>query len=563
MSLSTAFRLDFSQQTFNLSHLRQSLTDFETRSWFLHFIRWSLFVFTCIFVFITQWFQRPFIPVPLNFPIHEFLIFFIITQGFCFFFFKNFFRNSLLSFLLFVIDALLITNLLYFVSENLSLLTFLYFVNLIFCGFCHQRRGGVLFALLVSFLFSFVVSIDTYLTAPTVYGVVAINNLAFFSVAYLSGFLSEQLDVVGVELTLKSHRLKTLKNLNQSILSNMSSGLMTTDSQGVVVQHNPAACRILGLSSKELEQGQLKEIWPHWSFEDFSGGSLDFPYHQGGHLRGDEILLRLHVSALRDEVSGGEGWVFIFQDETHVRQLENSLRQSEKMAAIGQLAAGLAHEIRNPLASISGSVELLQDGNSEIKSEENLRLMSIVKKEIDRLNLLISEFLDFASPVPSKVDIIDLGGLLGEIMDFAIMDPKHSQIEKFLKCPERVEIKGNRDKLRQAFVNIIINGCQSMEGKSRAVLRVEILHKKPEKKVLVSIKDQGLGIDPKVRERIFEPFLTTKQKGVGLGLAITHSILENHGARVWVDSEVGVGSEFHIEFQCLGEMGQTFLQKKV
>jgi two-component system sensor histidine kinase PilS (NtrC family) len=230
-----------------------------------------------------------------------------------------------------------------------------------------------------------------------------------------------------------------------------------------------------------------------------------------------------------------------------MRALEKRLRQSEKMAAIGQLAAGIAHEIRNPLAGISGSIELLRDGGSD--EQQSQKLMSIVSKEIDRLNNLITEFLDFAKPEAPMEDHIDLGQLINEITQFISRDKLMSEtlIESSIEAESM--ILGNRDKLKQALINIIVNGIQSMQDQESSKLTIDV--KKNGKFIRVSIRDEGVGIAEDKRERIFEPFHTTKHKGTGLGLAITHSIIEAHKGQIEVLSEVGEGTEFVISFKAL------------
>ncbi|MEM7646945.1 MAG: ATP-binding protein, partial [Pseudomonadota bacterium] len=255
----------------------------------------------------------------------------------------------------------------------------------------------------------------------------------------------------------------------------------------------------------------------------------------------------LNISHLVDEKGEAQGRIVSFQDNTHLRALEKRLRQSEKMAAIGQLAAGIAHEIRNPLAGISGSIQLLQLGDSDAQQSE--KLMGIVSKEIDRLNNLITEFLDFAKPEAPLEDHIDLATLIEETALFIKNDNQKSAVKIDFDLEQGVLILGNRDKLRQAFLNIMVNGVQAMDSIESPQLHLSV--KKQGKFVFVSIKDRGTGMSEELKERIFEPFHTTKHKGTGLGLAITHSIIEAHNADVFVESEEGQGTEFRLQFKSL------------
>ena len=254
--------------------------------------------------------------------------------------------------------------------------------------------------------------------------------------------------------------------------------------------------------------------------------------------------MRMHFSSLLDETGNPQGHILTFQDETKLRLLEKKVRQSEKMAAIGQLAAGIAHEIRNPLASISGSIQLLQTGESS--GEEDKKLMNIVGREIKRLNLLITEFLDYARPEAPMEDQVDLGSLLKEIAEFVSLGEKNADVALKLTGLEGHIIKGNRDKLKQAFINIVVNAYQALGEQEKPEISVRI-SQEPEGKT-VYISDNGMGMDETLKNQIFEPFRTTKSKGTGLGLAITHSIFESHKARIQVESQLGEGTTFAIQF---------------
>ena len=473
------------------------------------------------------------------YPVYCLLTVSFVFQTLFLIFFRTLHKNLWLNSFLFFFEAVYITGLIYFVGIQQSVLIFLYLVNLILCGILLQRKGSLVLALWTSILFSFVVSLDTSLSGNTAYMAVGVNNFTFFTVAYLSGFLSEQFNLMGEQLKESVRDVKILKNLNELVLKNMSSGLITVDNNNLVLQFNPRAVELLQKS--DLQGRNLQSLMPGLGGNHPPGKRFDYTFKKGK----EKKLWSVTINQLMDASHVLQGRIIHFQDETHVRALERRLRQNEKMAAIGQLAAGIAHEIRNPLAGISGSIQLLRMGEED--KAQSGRLMGIIIREIDRLNHLITEFLDFARPAAPMEDKVNPGSLLREILQFLKNDGLGNDVDLLMDCDEQIEITGNRDKLKQAFLNIIVNAFQAMKEVKSPQFQVTV--KREGHHAHVILKDNGVGMNEELRERIFEPFHTTKHKGTGLGLAITHSILENHGAQIKVESEEGKGSEFRILFQ--------------
>ncbi|MGZ3692588.1 MAG: two-component system sensor histidine kinase NtrB, partial [Pseudobdellovibrio sp.] len=235
--------------------------------------------------------------------------------------------------------------------------------------------------------------------------------------------------------------------------------------------------------------------------------------------------------------------VYLVKDVTEVRQLELQKKQSEKMAAVGQLAAGIAHEIRNPLAGISGSIQLL---SQDTQDETEKKLMKIIMKEIDRLNSLITEFLDYAKPEKIPDTKINAKEILDEVL---LVCKRHPEVPADLAWNVQLQdgfILGFHEKLKQAFLNIVINGIQAMKDRPGAKYSISLAVAGDF--VVLKLQDSGIGMSEETKRKMFEPFHTTKVKGTGLGLAITHKILENHKAVVVVNTEVNVGTEFVIKF---------------
>lgn len=441
--------------------------------------------------------------------------------------------------LLFVWEVFFVTLLIYFIGVNQSLLIFLYLINIILCGIIFKRRGGVFLALLTSICFGFLLALDPQWQGNTLYVATGINNLAFFAVAYLSGYLSEQLNVMGLELLARGRDIRALKNLNSLIIKGMPSGQMTIDSQGVILQANEQAQKIFE-SNGIIVNKNIQSLIP--PFKDFlkrltGGSTTEIHTH-------DDRILRLSFSPLTDDQGSRLGSILLVDDITNVKKLETRVVQSEKLAAVGQLAAGIAHEIRNPLAGISGSVQLLQSEAS--MNQDQKKLMSIAIKEIDRLNHLITEFLDYARPVSADRKVIDFSNLLEETLDSLKNDPLAKLVTIQKNIQPDLHIQGHGDKLKQALLNIIVNGIQAMESTSQKDLKIELSAQ--EHSVILQIQDSGVGIAEKNLQKIFEPFHTTKVKGTGLGLAIVHSILEAHGAQIDVKSVINQGTTFNLTF---------------
>lgn len=459
---------------------------------------------------------------------------------------------------LFFFESFFITGLIHFTGVNQSIFLFLYLVNIILCGFVFQRRGANVLSLWTSILFSVLMIMGPELKGQALFFAVGLNNIAFFAVAGLAGYLSEQLDFMGRSLEAQGKDLRVLRNLQALIVDNMATGLITVDDKGICLQANRAAFEIIdpipgvlvGRSLDSFLPGSLKAVAE--ALEKIStpvNGTIERTaridwIHQNP-MQGRQTL-ELVVSRLPVE-SELTGFIVTFHDLTRVRRLEFAMRQSEKMAAVGQLAAGIAHEIRNPLASMSGSIQMLDAGFSSEQAEEK-KLMRIALREIDRLNNLITEFLDFVRPELIKDDPVDINAVLRDVLDMAKLNKNlRSDIEQIVRLGATRTIPGHRDKLKQAFLNIVMNAYQAM-GDTPAP-KIEIETKDRDDTVVVTIRDHGCGIDDVGLRRIFEPFHTTKPKGTGLGLAITHKIIENHSGRIYVESSRGVGTEFTLEFK--------------
>jgi two-component system, NtrC family, sensor histidine kinase PilS len=453
-----------------------------------------------------------------------------------------------------VCDAILICAMVAAFGQASNILLIFFLLNIALTGLYFGLTGAVSIALFSGLTLNFILAGDSdfsALTASTLTGTLFTHHISFLAVAVFSGYLRYEVERVSAELEIKDQDIKTLKDLNTLIIENVGSGLLALDRTLMITQANRASAKIfsdIGLVNKSLHQvlPVLDEKIRREEVRVIDGAVDRFEISHTS-FSGDKMILEIIVSPLIRRPYGHQGFVVLIQNLTEVKNLEYSLRQQEKMAAIGAMAAGIAHEIRNPLASISGSVQLLA-GSLPQESAEDKKLLGIMIKEIDRLNRLISEFLDFVRP-PLKVDDpVSLNILLKEILEMTKLNanlPQNVKVNSELSA--HAVISGHYDKLKQAILNIVINAYQALEKSSQGEVSVRTFDDNG--KVVLTVSDNGIGMSRDTMTRLFVPFHTTKPRGTGLGLAISHKILEAHEAQISVDSELHKGTTFKIEFK--------------
>jgi len=221
-----------------------------------------------------------------------------------------------------------------------------------------------------------------------------------------------------------------------------------------------------------------------------------------------------------------------------ILEIEEQLRRADRLTALGELSAGMAHEIRNPLGSIRGTAEIIQDGIDP--SDRRYEFTRILIKEVDRLNKVVKDFLDFARPAAAEKTWVDLNGLLEEVLLLTRQQARKTGVRAELEAGELPEVPGNQEQLKQAFLNLVLNALQAMADGGRLTVSTGCENDE----VTVRIADTGQGIPAENLARIFNPFFTTRQEGTGLGLAITHRIIQSHGGRIEATSEAGKGTTF-------------------
>ena len=396
---------------------------------------------------------------------------------------------------------------------------------------------------------------------------IGINIASFFSVAYLSSILNNRLRLIKDELQNKDIDFKKLQEFHRNVVQNMVTGLMTTDLEGRVTSVNIASETITGFPQSEsigkycyqlLTMEELSRLFT------YKGDSISMPYHMEGECSrkdGDTILISLKISHLISQEADPqknlqqqvEGYICVFEDRTEIHNMEEKMKQSEQLAAVGKFSAGLAHEIRNPLASLSGSIQVLKQ-TLQI-DEDQQQLMNIVLKETERVNDIVTDFLSYAQPRKCKSTVIDLTQLL---QDIVILMKNSNEYDPSINIqlvapPDHIIIQSEEAQIKQMIWNLCINGIQAMDKSGNLTMTLKKVEgyqhknfKTNRRGVVIIVEDQGRGIPLDEQETIFDPFFTTREEGVGLGLPTVKQIVERFAGYIGLESEPGRGTCFDV-----------------
>jgi len=468
-------------------------------------------------------------------------------------------------------DLAVVTAIVHATGAGDSVFSFLYVLVVAYAALLFDRRLSVVAAFSASMFYAASLFASAHgwgsgeaPSSPAAFPIVvadaAVKAGALFVVAALASGLSRELARADRALDERTRDFGRLQNLHELTVQSLGSGLLTVDFDGVVRSYNREAEHITGLPVAEALGKPLAAVLPGAEQLLASGADGErrrerMPFTDA---EGEFLHLGLAASVLRDGEGRPSGHVIIFQDITGIVEMEQELRRSERMAAVGELAAGIAHEVRNPLASMSGSVQILRASLAEDDAEQR-RLMDIVLRETDRLDHLIGDFLLYArpnAPEPSSVDVVALAADLEEMVGAACPDGVTAHFD----VPDDLRAWVDEDQLRQLLWNLLLNGAQAME-QGGGELRLEArrllaqdppaVGRNPEEvegcaSVEISVSDTGVGIEPERLERIFEPFFTTKPRGSGLGLAMVHRIVEANAGTLSVETEPGQGARFRL-----------------
>jgi two-component system sensor histidine kinase PilS (NtrC family) len=459
-------------------------------------------------------------------------------------------------------DAVIVSALVYMTNGVASYFTSLYALPIIAASTIQSRRSGMLVGLLSSVMYAGLVGAQYFGTPalPIVVGldlpprrvgffIAGLNIFGVMAVAALSGYLAERLRRTGAALEQASDQIAGLQAFSEHVISSLTAGLVTTDIDGQILSFNNAAAGITGVPALQAVDRRAADVLtlPPEFIDMFGTREARTKLPRVEYLfkcpDGREIVLGISTAILRTP-RGEVGFVFTFQDVTEARRQEREARIQQRLAAVGEMAAGIAHEIRNPLASMSGSLQILRQ---ELPlSDEQSQLMDIVLRESDRLNETIKSFLAYAKPQRSALSRLDVRQVVTDastlLQNSAELIEGHS-----IHCDvpaDPVWCLADEAQIRQIVWNLATNGLRAMADGGRLTLSAAAAVAEAGKPPMVTlaVTDEGIGIDPDELDGILQPFHGGFERGTGLGLSIVHRIVSDYGGELVMTSERGKGT---------------------
>jgi two-component system, NtrC family, sensor histidine kinase PilS len=461
-------------------------------------------------------------------------------------------------------DAVTVSAVVHLTGGVTSYFSSLYALPVIAASITLYWRGGMLIAFLSGLLYGGIVVLQYSSSLPPnaaaslppvrlALFTVGLNLFGLFAVAVLSGYLAEGQRRADVRLQRASNRIADLQAFNQHIIDSLPSGLATVDADGRVLSFNRAAQAITGLALADALARDADEVlqFPRDVMDALrsSSGSGGRYRAEFGFQRPDGSHIELGFSTAPFVTPAGlSGYLVTFQDVTHSKRQEREARVQQRLAAVGEMAAGIAHEIRNPLASMSGSMQVLRQELS--LNEEQAQLMDIVLRESERLNDTIRSFLAYARPQSREASRHDIRGVLNDTATLLRNNVElREDHEVVVDAPdEPVWYFADENQIRQIVWNLATNGLRAMPsgGRLRMSVAAELKPNASEPGAVIRVEDQGVGIAPAEIDRIFQPFRGGFRGGTGLGLAIVHRIVTDYGGAIDVRSQPGVGTTVEV-----------------
>jgi two-component system sensor histidine kinase PilS (NtrC family) len=476
-----------------------------------------------------------------------------------------------------ICDVLMITGLVYATGGISSVYAVFYTLVIIYSVLFLERRGGLIIASACSICYGLLLDLEYYKILTPLYAIVFQDNpftagyvfskiiiyiLSFYLIAFLAIFVVEQEKKTRTLLQEKETAFDQLDLLHRSIIESVDTGILTINLRGQIKSFNRAAEEITGYSFAEVEDKNIVDLFPEY-------GDLLENIHTGGHTYSQQSRVEMYVeshekktltlgcsvSFLNDGTGKRIGDILVFQDLTAIKKMELILEKNRRLAFIGEMAAGLAHEMRNPLASISGSIQVLH--KSLLLNETDERLMQIILRGKDQLESFMRDFLLLSRPTPGMSEMIKITDIIEDILESIRYLPDwRDDIQVIKSLQDHLPfIRANKTEIRQLIWNVLMNAIQSMPNGGRVTIETgkDTTDISAGQFLEIKISDNGQGIMENDLGKIFEPFYTTREKGTGLGLAIVNRIVEGHAGKIKVDSRSGEGTTFTIWLPCLQE----------
>jgi len=528
---------------------------FDERNWLVWLVKVRIFILTLLLAIELAVAQFTPSPLPMRFFLSTILLWYSLSLFYVLL--LSFWQEHRLQASLQVLTDLILVSLVIHETGGWdSSLNFLYPLVIIVASVLLPRVWAQLVAALAFILYGTVLELNYYGVVPSycsthpglkaLQAIIFVNLFAFLAVAYLAGLLTAKLRQVGVQLKDTSGALESLQALHENIIHSISSGLITTGLDGRITLVNAAALRLLERPPAELIGSPVHQLF----LDPLPGVESE---HAHGEVRFDapskfRKTVRVRTAALTVPERGDLGYVYVLDDLTEIRRLEREVRMQDRLAAVGRMAAAIAHEIRNPLTSIAGSVSMLS-GVPEM-NEEHRRLLDIVTRESQRLNSIITDFLAYSRTKQYRFDKVDLIQLVEDTL--TLMDHRMTAENTGIKIQRRFGVHeayavADGDKIKQVFWNFCENAVRAMKGGGALTVTLESLGDDWQ----VGFTDTGAGMSPQQIEKIFEPFQSNFEGGTGLGLAIVYQIVQAHEGKVWARSKPGQGTTFVLRLRRL------------
>ena len=436
-----------------------------------------------------------------------------------------------------------------------SIFTSVFIFPIIAGGLILYRIGGLIPAAAATILYGIVLSCEYLGLLPAFYAqtsyvpvknsltitnIFAVYGLTFFTAALLSGMLAGKLRSTEEKLSRTSLQFDRLTQLYKQIFDDISTGIITVDKKNNITSYNLAAEKITGFPTSEIIGRPFTTFFSSsiLTEEQKDGSVVDFQKKDGEMIRIGYSMARLNLPAdpIQESPICTNCKVITMRDISRIEKMEQQVRDAEKMAAIGELSAAIAHDFRNPLAAISGSAQLLSmDFASQNKTDSTTKnLTDIILRESHRMARTITEFLQFARPTTITPEWFDLGRMVAETADQLIGTKGHFQeCQIIMDIPDHLDCWADRQQLQTIVLHLLENSCVASSQTTSPVL-IKAREKRRDKQNIVSIEviDQGPGIDKKIRGQIFEPFFSTRVDSTGLGLAIVQQLLQHHNGKI-------------------------------